>query len=102
MHSYSKNHNRQQSPLTAVGIGRHVLCLCLGALLGCSQYAENPEVNPRAWAPTAVEREWSPPPAAQKLVGSAAEVAALSDLPAADRNRVLGLNDLLAFALKNN
>jgi outer membrane protein len=102
MHFYSKDHQTQQSQRIVATIVRRALYVCLCGLIGCSQYADKLEVNPRAWAPPTVEREWSPPPAARKLVGSAAEVAALSDLPASDRNRALGLNDLIAFALAKN
>jgi outer membrane protein len=102
MHFDSKDHQTQQSRRLVVRISRCALYLCLCGLIGCSQYADQPEVNPRAWAPPTIEREWSPPPAARPLVGSAAEVAALSDLPASDRNRRLGLGDLIAFALAKN
>jgi outer membrane protein TolC len=102
MHFYSKDHQKQQSRRTVARIARHVVYVCLCGLIGCSQFADKPEVNPRAWAPSTSEREWSPPPGARRLVGSAAEVAALSDLPASDRNRTLGLGDLIAFALAKN
>jgi hypothetical protein len=102
MHFHSKDHHTQQSTRSVARIARRVLYVCLCGLIGCSQYADKPEVNPRAWAPPTAEREWSPPVGARKLVGSAAEVAALSDLPASDRNCRLGLDDLIAFALAEN
>jgi outer membrane protein len=102
MYFHSKDHHTQQSTRSVARIARSVLYVCLCGLIGCSQYADKPEVNPRAWAPPTAEREWSPPVGARKLVGSAAEVAALSDLPASDRNCRLGLDDLIAFALAEN
>lgn len=102
MHFHAKDHQTQQSRRTVARLTHHALYVCLCGLIGCSQFADKPEVNPRAWAPPTIEREWSPPPAARKLVGSAPEVAALSDLPASDRNRTLGLGDLIAFALAKN
>src|SRR5271156_3823167 len=103
MHSYSTD--RQRLPSTAVRIARRLLfpgiCAFL-AITGCTQHADELELNPRAWAPPAVEREWSPAPGSPAKVGSAAEVAALSDMPSSDRSRPLGLTELINFALARN
>jgi outer membrane protein len=57
------------------------------------------ELNPRAWAPPSAEREWAPAPHSRTLVGSATEVAALSDMPSSDLGRRFGLTELINFAL---
>jgi outer membrane protein len=72
------------------------------AIAGCSQYEERIETNPRAWAPAAVEHEWSPRPAASGIVASAAEAAALSDMPSSGQARRFALGELINFALANN
>ena len=71
-------------------------------MAGCTQPADRLELNPRAWAPPVVEREWAPAPGARGLVGSAAQVAALSDMPSSDRDHTLGLSELIDFALTRN
>lgn len=76
-----------------------VLC-ALAVTGGCSKYADEPEINPRSWAPQVVDREWAPTPNRHALVGSVDEAAILSDQPPSGRR--LGLNDLISFALDNN
>ena len=104
MHFYSSpNHTLSPSPVTVCSIARVLsMVVFVTGLASCSQYAEKPEVNPRAWTPATVQREWSPAPRERILVGSAAQAAALSDLPSSDRNRQRGLTDLINFALANN
>jgi outer membrane protein len=104
MHFYSRPNHTLNSSRAAVRRVAGALCACACAigLASCSQYADNPEVNPRAWAPATVQREWSPAPGARKLVGSAAETAALSDMPSSYRNRPLGLTELIDFGLARN
>ncbi|HTY56113.1 MAG TPA: TolC family protein [Candidatus Binataceae bacterium] len=72
------------------------------AIAGCSQHADELELNPAAFAPPAVEREWAPARGAGALIGSAAEAAALSDMPASEQHRRVGLPELISFALANN
>ena len=75
--------------------------LCATVVLGgCAKYAEPLELNPRAWAPQAVQREWAPAPGQHGLVASAAEAAVLSDQPASGRR--LELTELIGYALANN
>jgi outer membrane protein len=105
MHLYSTDSQTPKRSASARSIVRGGLRagLCaFVALGGCARYADQLEVNPRAWAPPAVEREWSPAPASRALVGSAAEAAALSDLPASDQGRKLNLTELINFALSRN
>ena len=104
MHCYSSpNHTLNPSAVIARGVARVLgpVLLVIG-VASCSQYAEKPEVNPRGWAPATVQREWSPAPSQRKFLGSAAQAAALSDMPSSDRNRQLGLTDLINFALAKN
>lgn len=72
------------------------------AMAGCSHPAAELELNPRAWAPPAVGREWVPARGSGEVVGSATAEAALSDLPALERGRRLGLDELIDFALARN
>jgi outer membrane protein len=88
--------NAKRLPRRALAIG---IC-ALVAIGGCSKYADQPEISPRSWAPQAVDREWAPAPARHALVGSAAEVAILSDQPPSGQR--VGLTDLIGFALDNN
>jgi hypothetical protein len=83
MHFYSTENQRQQ-PLSSAGRSRRravsVSVCALLAIAGCSQQADELELNPRAWAPPTVAREWSPA-GSQMRVSSATEVAALSERP---------------------
>ncbi len=103
MHFYS---TRSQTPKTiAVRLASRFLCPGICALLaigGCTRSAEQVELNPNAWAPPMVEREWSPPPKSRAMVGSATETVALSDMPSSERGRPLGLGELISFALARN
>ncbi len=72
------------------------------ALLGCSNYADQPELNPRRWAPAAVEREWSPPPYAKPLVASPPAAAMSENFPTPERGRRYALSELIELALKRN
>jgi len=104
MHSYSNDGLRPEPRSNVLSVARGTLAAGVCALLalaGCSQYAEQVETNPRVWAPAAVEHEWSPKPAASATVGSAAEAAALSDMPSGHGRR-FGLAELINFALANN
>ena len=90
-------------PSKASRIVRGAICASLSATVvfgGCAKYAEPLELNPGAWAPQAVQREWAPAPGQHGLVGSAAEAAALSDQPPAGRR--MELTDLIGYALANN
>jgi outer membrane protein TolC len=77
---------------------RASLALAVGG--GCARYSEQPELNPRAWAPQAVQREWAPASGQPALVGSPAEAALLSDQPPVGQR--LGLSELIAYALAND
>ena len=81
------------------GALRASLCVAV-ALSGCSKSAQQLELNPDAWAPQAVQREWAPAPGQHGLVVSAAEAAVLSDHPPNRQN--LGLTELVSFALAHN
>src|SRR5712671_6225814 len=97
MHLYRTD----SQPSKASPIFRRALCasLCATVVLGgCAKYAEPLELNPGAWAPQAVQREWVPAPAQHGLVGSAAEAAVLSDRPLGARR--IGLTDLIGYALQ--
>jgi outer membrane protein len=72
------------------------------AFVGCSNYADQPELNPRRWAPAAVEREWSPPPDVKPLVASPAAAAMSDNFPAPDKARRLALSQLIDLALHRN
>jgi len=99
MHLYRTD----SQPSKASRIFRRALCasLCATVVLGgCAKYAEPLELNPGAWAPQAVQREWVPAPAQHGLVGSAAEAAVLSDRPPGAQR--IGLTDLIGYALANN
>ena len=90
-------------PSKASRIFRGALCASLSATVvlgGCAKYAEPIELNPGAWAPQAVQREWAPAPGQHGLVGSAAEAAVLSDQPPGGQR--LGLTELIGYALANN
>ena len=74
--------------------------LALASLAGCSRYTEQPEIDPRGWAPQTVDREWAPSRSRTALVGSAAQMAVLSDQPPSAQR--MDLNELIGFALDNN
>lgn len=80
----------------------YAIAYSLVATAGCSQYREQPELNPQVWAPPTVEREWSPAPTSRKLVGAATEEVALAEMPSSDRGRPMGLTELINFALSRN
>jgi len=103
MHFYRTDRQASKASRIPSRIFRGVLgaslCTTL-SLVGCARYAAQPELNPGAWAPQAVQREWAPGPGQAALVGSAAEAALLSDYP--PRGRRLGLTELIGYALENN
>jgi outer membrane protein len=99
MHSYRTDDRRSKPSRIFRRILHASLCASI-ALAGCAKSAEQIELNPDAWAPQAVQREWTPPPGHPALVGSAAEVAILSDHPSS--GQPLGLTDLIDYALANN
>jgi outer membrane protein len=105
MHFCLANSHRPRPLPTGALIARHAfyvgICTLL-AIAGCTQPADELELNPRAWAPPAVEREWRPAPGSRALVGSATEAAALSDMPSSNQGRTFGLDELIEFALGNN
>jgi outer membrane protein len=72
------------------------------ALAGCATVEDRIEVNPRAFSPTTVEREWAPAQGSRELIGAATDAAAVSDMPAQDRGRPLRLAELISFALAEN
>jgi outer membrane protein len=72
------------------------------ALCGCSNYSDEPELNPRRWAPAAVEREWSPPPDAKPLVSSPTAAETSDNFPAPERSRRYALSELIDLALQRN
>ncbi|HUA33028.1 MAG TPA: TolC family protein [Candidatus Binataceae bacterium] len=92
--STSSNPPRRIRPALAAGL------LALAALAGCSRYADQPEIDPRGWAPQTVDREWAPSRSRTALVGSAAEMALLSDQPPSAQR--MDLTELIGFALDNN
>src|SRR5260370_7635747 len=99
MHFYRTGSHRSK----ASRIFRGALCASLSATVvlgGCAKYAEPLELNPGAWAPQAVQREWAPTPSQHGLVSSAAEAAMLSDRPSGAQP--IGLTDLIGYALANN
>jgi outer membrane protein len=103
MHSYLTGNQKPVSPSTLVLSARLWVSICAFlAIAGCTPQAGELELNPRAWAPPTVERVWSPAPHSRALVGSAAEVAALSDMRSPETGRSLGLTELINFALARN
>src|ERR1700682_2006938 len=52
---------------------RASLCAII-ALGGCAKYAEQLELNPGAWAPQAVQREWAPAPGQHALVACNSDI----------------------------
>jgi outer membrane protein len=99
MHFYrTDNRTSKASCIFRGALGGSLLATL--ALGGCAGYAEQPELNPGAWTPQAVQREWAPAPGQAALVGSAAEAALLSDQPPGGRR--LGLTELIGYALENN
>jgi len=103
MHLYrTDNHTSKPSRVasrTLRGALRVSLCAII-TLGGCAKPAEQLELNPGAWAPQTVQREWAPAPGQHGLVGSAAEAAVLSDQPPGGQR--LGLSELIGYALLNN
>lgn len=77
-----------------------IALLMLIAFSGCARYAAEPEINPRSWAPQAVEREWRPRPGTQTFAGSVDDYAIRSDRLPKDHNLTLG--EMIGFALANN
>jgi outer membrane protein len=103
MHFYRTDSHPSKASRVASRIFRCALRASLCAIVvlgGCAKYAEQPELNPDAWAPQAVQREWAPAPGQRALVVSAAEAAELSDHPPSGQR--LGLTELIGYALANN
>src|SRR5260370_38163998 len=92
MHFYRTYSHPAEASRIFHGALRASFCAAV-ALGGCAKYAQQPELNPGAWAPQAVQREWAPAPGQYGLVGSAAEVAGLSDRP--PNGQWLGLTELI-------
>src|SRR5260370_7493992 len=80
MHFYRTYSHPAEASRIFHGALRASLCAAV-ALGGCAKYAQQPELNPGAWAPQAVQREWAPAPGQYGLVGSAPDVPLLSDHP---------------------
>ena len=99
MHFYRTDSQPSKASRIFRGALRASLCAAV-ALGGCAKYAAQPELNPGAWAPQAVRREWTPAPGQHGLVGSAAETAVLSDQPLSGHRA--GLTELIDYALVNN
>src|ERR1700682_3810741 len=99
MHLYRTHSQPSKASRIFCSALRASLCAIV-ALGGCAKYAAQPELNPGAWAPQAVQREWAPAPGQHALVGSAAEAAVLSDQPPGGQR--LGLTELIGYALANN
>src|ERR1700736_5747494 len=99
MHLYRTDSQPSKASRTFRGALRTSLCAIV-ALGGCAKSAEQLELNPGAWAPQAVQREWAPAPGQRALVGTAAEAAVLSDQPPTGQR--LGLTELIGYALANN
>jgi len=103
MHFYRTDSQASKASWIASRIFRAALgtSLCaIVALGGCAKSAVQIELNPGAWAPQAVQREWAPQHSQHGLVGSAAEAAVLSDHPPSGLR--LGLTELIGYALANN
>jgi outer membrane protein TolC len=103
MHFYRTDSHPSKASRVASRIFRCAFRASLCAIVvlgGCAKYAEQPELNPDAWAPQAVQREWAPAPGQRALVVSAAEAAELSDHPPSGQR--LGLTELIGYALANN
>src|ERR1700724_2366690 len=100
MHFYRTDRQASKASRIPSRIFRGVLgaslCTTL-SLVGCARYAAQAELNPGAWAPQAVQREWAPGPGQAALVGSAAEATLLSDQPPSGRR--LELTELIGYAL---
>src|SRR5260370_13587884 len=103
MHLYrTDNHTSKPSRVasrTLRGALRVSLCAII-TLGGCAKPAEQLELNPGAWAPQTVQREWAPAPGQHGLVGSAAEAAVPSGQPPG--GQPLGLSELIGYALAKN
>ncbi|HTW89776.1 MAG TPA: TolC family protein [Candidatus Binataceae bacterium] len=99
MHLYRTVSQRPKASQIFRSALRASICTMV-AFGGCAKYAEQPEVNPGAWAPQRVQREWAPAPDQRVLVGSAANAALHSDQPPTGQR--LGLTELLDYALANN
>jgi outer membrane protein TolC len=99
MHLYRTGSQPSKAPRNLRGALRASLCAAV-VLGGCAKYTEPLELNPSAWAPQAVQREWAPTVSQHGLVSSAAEAAMLSDRPSGAQR--LGLTELIGYALANN
>jgi outer membrane protein len=105
MHFYQTNARRPKTLSKIFARARCTLRASMCAMLfvtGCGNVKDPVELKPQAWAPPATDREWTPNPASRNLVGTATQAAALSDLPAQDRQRPLGLAELIGIALSQN
>jgi outer membrane protein TolC len=103
MHIYLDNSQPSKPSTTArarIGTLAVLMTCALMSSGGCAKYADEPEINPRIWAPQAVEREWVPSHGSPARVVSAADYATLSDQP--PKGQSLGLTELIGFALANN
>jgi outer membrane protein len=105
MRFYSTASQTSLSFNAAARIVKRVLALTVLAplaLVGCANYGDQPELNPRRWAPAAVEREWSPPPDAKALVASPPSAAMSENFSAPERSHRLALSELITLALQRN
>ena len=72
------------------------------ALGGCARYAEDPEINPRAWAPGAVDREWSAQSPDRVTWDVASAVHELPQGSAVEQGHQYDLATLIDVALDTN
>jgi outer membrane protein len=105
MHFYrtaNQSSTNSKAPGRSVSRAVAIAVLAQFAIGGCSSYSDQPELNPRRWAPAAVEREWSPPPYAKPLVSSPAAAEMSRSFPTPERSRRFALTELIDLALQRN
>ena len=71
-------------------------------LAGCANWQQRPEIDPEAYAPPAVEREWAPHPQSAASFDLAQELGPIAEVPPAEPGRKYSLPELIELALGRN
>jgi outer membrane protein len=71
-------------------------------LAGCADWQQRPEIDPDAYAPHAVEREWAPHPQGAASFDLANELGSIAQEAPAEPGRKYSLPELVELALQRN
>jgi outer membrane protein len=78
------------------------LLIVAAALGGCAGMEQRPEIDPDAYAPPAMAKEWAPHPQRAASFDLAEELGPIAQQPAAEPGKKYSLPDLVELALRLN